>query len=122
MVLLLTWVLLPLADFQMDTSGKAQWTGFALLAIGFAAVADHRARKARSDSDSGPIRFAGIELRRLTPEEIATIPRAASGLALVLLFAIFLILGDSWIGLPVAMAVGGLLGIAMARYAQQRSD
>lgn len=122
MVLLLTWVLLPLADFQMDATGKAQWTGFALLAIGVAAIADHRARTVGPENESRPVRFRGVELRTLTPEERATIPKPALGIAFALLFAILLTLSDSWIRFPVALIVGGLLSLAMARYAQQRNE
>jgi hypothetical protein len=120
MILLIAWVFGPLADWAIDARSKAQLTVFAVLVIVAGVIADYRDRQGAPNGDSEPKRFAGIELRAMTSQEKATVPKVVLAVAFILPLAVLLTLGDSWVGLLTAMAVSGIAGLAVARYAQQR--
>jgi hypothetical protein len=119
LVLVLTFVAAPLADFTVGARTQSGAILFAAIAIVGAAAADYdAARKRRS---ARPMTLGKFEWRTITQTELRQVPIALPILALVLPLAGGWIFRDEWFGLPLGFAVGCLCALGLMAYTQWRS-
>lgn len=121
MILVIVWVFAPVVDFAIGDASKAQATGFAILLILVAALADRQARKKEGEETGAPSNEGRIELRPLTKSELASLPIPVLVGALFLPLALGVVLADSWAGPLGALGVGSLCAVAVVVIGQRRA-